>query len=571
MFFHPNDYCCNERTARQCQIIMLKSVLLAVIVAVVLSQEIVEHEDYLDAINHEYRQIALDESIILQVAPQLLEKSGDEVTVTFHGVPSPHKDDWVAAFSPGDVKTIPIRYRMAEHSKDYLKTGSGSLLFSLVNQRAEYKFAFMRGGLSHPTVAAISSPINFKQGALEPTGPHVALTNKLGEMRVVWTSASVQSPTVKWGTDANMTHSAAATSNTYTREKMCGGKAKTYGWRDPGYLHTAVMTGLAPATKYHYIVGDAHTNTWSGNLHLYTPHTTGNTHVIIFGDMGQAPRDGSDEVEKHRGTIAVTKQISKEVAAGNVDVTLHIGDISYARGYAQLWDEFMYDIKPVASKVAYMMSIGNHEVDYPGTDTYFKGPDSGGECGVPYDHRFPMVRNTEKYPDRLWYSFDMGFAHYVIFDTEHDFTHGSAQHAWIEKDLQHVNRTKTPWLVVAAHRPMYCASVGQHSVSALMRKNLEKMFNAYKVDIAFWGHHHSYQRTCAVFGEKCEKTGAVHIVVGTGGVGLPKSCEHPAPHYYEHVDCDHFGYGRMRITKDELAFEFVGTEGNVRDQVTLKK
>ena len=36
---------------------------------------------------------------------------------------------------------------------------------------------------------------------------------------------------------------------------------------------------------------------------------------------------------------------------------------------------------------------GNHERDWPGTGTRFDFPparDSGGECGVAYDKRFPM-------------------------------------------------------------------------------------------------------------------------------------------------------------------------------------
>jgi hypothetical protein len=42
--------------------------------------------------------------------------------------------------------------------------------------------------------------------------------------------------------------------------------------------------------------------------------------------------------------------------------------------------------------------------------------------------------------------------------TEHDFTPGSPQYAWIEQALANVDRTVTPWLMVAGHRPMYVDS-----------------------------------------------------------------------------------------------------------------
>jgi len=31
--------------------------------------------------------------------------------------------------------------------------------------------------------------------------------------------------------------------------------AKDFGWHDPGYIHSAVMTGLAPSSKFSYRYG----------------------------------------------------------------------------------------------------------------------------------------------------------------------------------------------------------------------------------------------------------------------------------------------------------------------------
>jgi len=42
----------------------------------------------------------------------------------------------------------------------------------------------------------------------------------------------------------------------------------------------------------------------------------------------------------------------------------------------------------------------------------------------------------------------------------------------------------------------------------------------YKVDLALWGHHHSYQRTCKVYQEQCVDGATTHIVIGMGGRDL---------------------------------------------------
>ena len=39
----------------------------------------------------------------------------------------------------------------------------------------------------------------------------------------------------------------------------------------------------------------------------------------------------------------------------------------------------------------------------------------------------------------------------------------------------------------------------------------------HEVDLALWGHHHSYQRTCPVYQENCIEGATTHIVIGMGG------------------------------------------------------
>ena len=55
-----------------------------------------------------------------------------------------------------------------------------------------------------------------------------------------------------------------------------------------------------------------------------------------------------------------------EARVGDADFVLHVGDLSYAVGHGHIWNDFGNQIAGIASVVPYMVSIGNHEYDYPG-------------------------------------------------------------------------------------------------------------------------------------------------------------------------------------------------------------
>ena len=139
----------------------------------------------------------------------------------------------------------------------------------------------------------------------------------------------------------------------------------------------------------------------------------------------------------------------------NAYLALHIGDIAYSTGYMSKWENLMHQIEPVSQRIPYMVGLGNHERDYPGTGT-IGGTDSGGECGVPAKHRFKMPTPTMD-SDNFYFSFNVGsLVHMIMIDTETaEVGPGSEQYDFLKADLSSVNRTETPWVVLMGHRPMY--------------------------------------------------------------------------------------------------------------------
>lgn len=68
----------------------------------------------------------------------------------------------------------------------------------------------------------------------------------------------------------------------------------------------------------------------------------------------QAEEDGSDEYGSYeKASLNTTKQIINDLE--NIDMVIHIGDLSYANGYLSQWDQFTAQIEPIASTVPYMI------------------------------------------------------------------------------------------------------------------------------------------------------------------------------------------------------------------------
>ena len=171
---------------------------------------------------------------------------------------------------------------------------------------------------------------------------------------------------------------------------------------------------------------------------------------------------------------------------------------------------------------------------------------------------------------KTWYSFDWGNVHVVMMDSEHDWQYGSNQFTWLEADLAAVNRTKTPWVVVTAHRPIYTTQLceyGDYIVSRFMRYALDPLFEIYKVNLALVAHTHAYERTCLIKkGECVEKGGTQHITIGSAGAGLESCGDSPIFGPYNRAGTNQWGYLTVEATDERMKLDFIlDKDGSVWD------
>ncbi|KAL5053764.1 hypothetical protein RYX36_034446 [Vicia faba] len=264
--------------------------------------------------------------------------------------------------------------------------------------------------------------------------------------------------------------------------------------------------------------------------------------------ISQAERDGSNEYADYQpGSLNTTDQLIKDL--DNFDIVFHIGDLPYANGYISQWDH------------------GNHERDWPNTGSFFNTLDSGGECGVPAETMYYYPAENKA---KFWYATDYGMFRFCIADSEHDWREGSEQYKFIENCLATVDRKQQPWLIFAAHRPLGYSSNSWYAMEGSFEEpmggeSLQGLWQKYKVDIAFYGHVHNYERVCPIYQNQCvnkEKyhysgtvNGTIHVVVGGGGSHLSDFTASP-PVWSIFRDRD-YGFGKLTaFNHSYLLFEY---------------
>ena len=290
------------------------------------------------------------------------------------------------------------------------------------------------------------------------------------------------------------------------------------------------------------------------------------------------------------GAQSTGKQIEAVMAAAPLDFALHVGDISYAEGNVAIWNAWHEIAEPITSRLPYHLQVGNHEADYSGPTSpndpsgvpnwrpsfWNGGDDSGGECGVPTAARFraPPTTPTGSPSNQIfWYSFAVGSVQMIMLSSEHDPSPGSAQGAWLADELSKVDRSATPWLLVHLHRPLVEteAYAGDYAVAQGLRKILEPVLLAARVDVVFAGHYHSFQRTCACANMSCEDGGIVHYTQGAAGAALDDITLYPST-VVEKTLLGVFGFSTVTANRTALVLEFVDSvDGKVADTVVLRK
>ncbi|CAF3835614.1 unnamed protein product [Adineta steineri] len=505
----------------------------------------------------------------------------EQINVTWIPIFTPCIDDFIGIY----FTEIPFNKACDYFDYEFIKNQENLISWQMINLRRSLEFRYYSrdhncsGNYSFIGKSAIIQPLNIN----EPTHIHLAYGDRIDEMFISYlTNSSEYIPQCQYGFHPSLLNfSKNGSTITYKASDMCEERANISGpqnFIDPGYMHTILLQDLRPLTTYYYRVGtDEHG--WS-SIYSFTnrpANSNEEVYLIAYGDMGLSPVEPGAKL-----TIDHVKTL---VQSANITCLLHIGDISYARGIGALWDAFMTQIQPIAARIPYMVGIGNHEYDHvtggehdpsgaPGPGGFHPtwgnyGQDSGGECAVPMVHRFHSPSNGN---GLFWYSFNVGPLHILYYSTEHDFQQSSVQYNWIEHDLQSVNRSLTPWIIIGSHRPMYTSQLNYPDlkIGAMLQLHLEPLFYKYHVDVNLFAHLHAYERSCPMYQGKCVQDGITNVLIGMAGQDLT-ILPYSTQEWSQYHDAQ-YGYTTIFANKTYLHLIYYHNDDNkIADEFILQK
>ena len=269
------------------------------------------------------------------------------------------------------------------------------------------------------------------------------------------------------------------------------------------------------------------------------------------------------------GCTSNTEDTVDNIISKSPEVVIGLGDNAYQID-VDCWFDIVEPIDDIMKNV-----IGNHDIEDGHLDEI-------------------LEHYNDDYQSKQYYAFSHENVRIIVMSTEVDYNTGSAQHIFVESELDDaVADPSIDWIIVAMHRQMYGSPTGpvDHPESGL-RDAYHPLFQKYGVDLVLYGHNHNYERTYPLnFSSDDDPDepfittreainylnpdGQIFITIGTGGEDS-FGFHDRKPYVVSQFD-EGFGFLDISITTDDGGGKrLVGTfyandEGEIQDQFTVIK
>ena len=334
-------------------------------------------------------------------------------------------------------------------------------------------------------------------------GPRLGLVTST-EATIYWDTDQSEIGQVDWGT-----------STSYGFSKSESGATKA---------HRLTITGLSPATTYHYRVVTGSASSPDHTISTAVPPQTEFTFASMADNRGMTTDDDLKDLPE------AFHNIMAQVISKKPSFVLHAGDLFHASWDAldTLYSNFKQATDPLVADTPFLISPGNHEM-------LNGAPPAGQDPLTVFDEQFaqptgpdPLHLITAKYPGTV-YSFDWGNSHFVSIDNcrydskRHDngmYQLSDEELQWLDNDLKNAQSRGVRHIFVMAHANAFNVGGTERGMSEYPaeRDAFWQILVNYNVDAYITGHNHMFNDEWGQkSGTKWDNSSVVHWMNGDSG------------------------------------------------------
>lgn len=320
-------------------------------------------------------------------------------------------------------------------------------------------------------------------------------------------------------------------------------------------VHSAVLNGLRPNTRYVYRVGGP--ENWSQPRYFTTaPGIAQPFTFLVFGD--------SQSVNYQVWGTTLHQAYQRQPQAA---FFVNVGDlVDRGQDYAH-WQGWFNAAQGVVDTIPVMPVTGNHEM-------YTAGPHRFSQP-VLFTAQLKLPQNGPEQLKGQAYSFDYADVHIVMLDSQageqREFVPDllERQAAWLEKDLQN---TRQKWKFAVLHRPLYNNRPGEGE--SAVRRVFGPIFDKYHVDIVFSGHDHAYARTYPLHDGAIAASpaqGTVYVACGRSGTKAYQDVQAKEYHEFFYDPLQEPNYLTVEVSQAAVQVRAFTQSGSLIDQWRITK
>lgn len=296
---------------------------------------------------------------------------------------------------------------------------------------------------------------------------------------------------------------------------------------------------------------------------------SGNGEIIESGNLTFRTAPGKGEpisfavVGDTEARPFVNDRIAKLIWEERPDFLMLVGDLTDGGQKNHRWQwthEYFLGMNQLSSRIPVLPASGNGEGDR-----------------VWYDHYHHLPDDSKPY-----YSYRHGDAEFFMLDTnmghrervDPDFR--KKQREWLDRALA---ESTAKWKFAGHHHPTYSSDEDDYGDAMReqsengdlrVRNDFVDIYEKHGVDVVFFGHLHSYERTHGIKDGKVNNQQGV-LYVQTGGGGGNHEKPSPTRNWFTRKVFSDYHYTMVNVVDNTLTITVTDAEGRMRDQFVVEK